>query len=234
MAKISPFSDWPVEALACSVSCTLCWARGVLVRSLIRSWFMLGMQASAEEAGLFWCKVFFRMVERWSDKWAGGLKVLTVPRCPLSWDVFSVMCSLDLPALLVKSTLLRKKCRFLHGFAPAFECFWVMLRAELFCWTLWMPAFGCNTEMGCSFSAAFLELLGCVRLNGKGLVHGFSFLALPCRKTPKWWKLKFWLIEIFKSRGEWDTYSQRFLLPFTVRQAKAGGSWKMKGLGKHR
>lgn len=179
MAKY-PFSDWPAELLACSVSCTLCWARGVLVRSLILSWFMLWTQASAEEAGLFWCKVFFRMVERWWDKWAGGLKV---PCCTLSWDVFSVMFSSDFPALLVKSTLIRKTCRFLLGFAQPFDCFWVMLHAALFCWTLWMPAFDCKTEMGCSFSAAFLEVLECVRLKGKGLVHGFSFLALPCRKT---------------------------------------------------
>lgn len=182
MAKF-PFSDWPVEPLACSVSCTLCWAWGVLVRSLILSWFMLWMQASAEEAGLLWCKVFFRTVARWWDKW--GLKLLIAPCCPLGWDVFSVIFSLELPVLIVKSTVLCKTCRFLLGFAWAFDSFWVMLCAASFCWTLWMPAFDCKTEIGCSFSAAFLEVLECVRLKGKGLVHGFSFLALPCRKTPK-------------------------------------------------
>lgn len=233
MAKC-PSSDWPAELLACSVSCTPRWARGVMERSLILSWVMLWMQASAEEAGLFGCKVFLWTVERWWDKWAGGLTVLTVPCCPFSWDVFSVMCSSALPALLVKSTLLRKTCRFLLGFVRPFDCSWVMLRAALFWWTPWMPAFDCKTEMCCSFSAAFLEVLEYVRLKGKGLVHCFSFLVLPCRKTPKCWKLKLWLIQIFKSRGEWDTYSQRFLLPLTVGQAKAGGSWKMEGLYKHR
>lgn len=195
---------------------------------------MLWMQATTEEAGLFWSKVFFGVVERWWDKWAGGLKVLTVPSCPLSWDLFLVMLSSDLPGLLVKSALLCKTCRFLLGFACPFDCFWVMPHAALFCRTLWIPASDCKTEMGCSFSAALTEVLECVRLKGKGLGRCFSFLALPCKKTGKCWKLKPWLIQFFKSRGEWETYSQRFLLPFTARQAKVGGSWKRERLCEHR
>lgn len=175
MAKC-PFSDWPAELAcwtwACSVRCAPPWAWGVLERSWILSWVMLWMQASA---GLCWCKVSFWMVERWWDKWAGGLKVLTVPCCPLSWDVFSVIFSSALPTLIVRSTLLRKLCKCLLGFARPFDCSWVMLRAALFWWTPWMP------EMCCSFSAAFLEVLEYVRLKGKGLVNCFSFLVLPCR-----------------------------------------------------
>lgn len=233
MAKC-PFSELPVELLACSVSCTLCWAWEVALRSLILSWFMLWAQASAEEAALFSWQMLFGMDERWWEKWAEGLKLVTAARCPLHLDVFSATFLSETSPLLVRSARLCETCGYLLWFARPFDCFWVTLHAALLCWILRLPGFGCKTELGCSYSAAFLEFLQCERLKGKGLVHGFSFLVLPCRKTPKCWKWKIWLIKIFKCRGEWDTYAQRFLLPFTVRQAKAGGRWKVEGLCKHR
>lgn len=175
-------TDLPVELLACSVSCTLCWACDIMVRSLILSWFMLWMQASAEEADLFWCKVLCGVDVSWWDKWAVGLKV-ALPCCPLHLDLISLTFPSHLPALLGESTLLCETCGYLVWFAWLFDCFWLMLHAALLCWTLWMPGFDCKAEMGCSYSTAVLEFLECERLKGKGLVHGFSFLALPCRKA---------------------------------------------------
>lgn len=49
--------------------------------------------------------------------------MLIVPCCPLGWAVFSVIFSLALPVLLVKSTVLCETCRFLLGFVRAFDSF---------------------------------------------------------------------------------------------------------------
>ncbi len=183
---------WPVELLGkppCAVGCVFWLAWAVLVESLRLSWFMLSKQASAlragraEAAALFWCTALLPTDDRGLGKAAEALNVLEGPDCPDSWDVLSAAFPLDVPEPLVESASLFNAAGCLIGFA--FWVFWRALHALLSGWTAWVPVLGCEAGRGCWFSVAILELLGCDRLKGIGLVHGFFFLAFPCREMMK-------------------------------------------------
>lgn len=179
----------PVELLGqlpCVVGSVFWLSWADLVESLRLSWFMLSKQASAlragraEEVALLWCTALLRRGDRGLDKVAEVLNVLEGPDCPDSWDVLSVAFPWDFAEPLVESTLLFNAAGCLIGFA-----FWVFRRALhplLSGWTAWVPVLDSETVRGCWFSVATLELLGWDRLKGIGLVHGFFFLAFPCRK----------------------------------------------------
>lgn len=180
-----------LEKLPCTVSCMFWGAWAVLVGSLRLSRFMFSTQASAltaacaEEVALFWCKALLETDDgRW-DKLAEVLCLLKGPYCPASWDAFSIVFPLGFPVLLVESTSLSKEAGCLVSFALLFGVFRRALHAFLLYWTAWVLVLDCETGRGCSFSVVILELLGCDRLKGIGLVHGFFFLAFPCRENDK-------------------------------------------------
>lgn len=182
--------DLPVEhleKLPSPVGC-LFWGRwDVLVGSLRLSRLMLSTQASAltvacaEKMSFFGCKVL-EMDDGRCKRWAEDFNVLKGPCCPANRDSFSVFFPFDFPVLLVESTMLSTAAGCLVCFALLFGVFWRAMHAFLLCWTARLLVLGCETGRHCSFSVAILEFLGCDRLKGIGLVHGFFFLAFPCRK----------------------------------------------------
>lgn len=164
----------------------------VLLGSLRLSRFMLSKQASAlkaacaEVAALFWCVVLLWMDDRGWDKVPEVLNLLEGPDCPDSWVVSSVAFPLNRPEAFVESILLFNVAARVVGFALMFWVFRRVLRTLLSGWTAQVPVLDCETVRGCWFSVATLELFDCDRLKGTCRVHGFLFLALPCRKMIKY------------------------------------------------
>lgn len=168
-----------LEKLPCVVSGIFWLAWDVFVGSLRLSRFILSEQASAfraasaEEAALFWCILWSGIDDRGLDK------IVPAPDCPDLWDVSFNFFPLDFPVPMDESTLLFNKARCLAGFALMFWVFRWALCPSL-SWQK-IPVLDWEEIKGCWFSVAILKLLGCDRLKGIGLVHGFFFLAFPCR-----------------------------------------------------
>lgn len=166
-----------LEGLPFAVSCMSWGTLGVLVGDLRLSRFMLSTQACAEDAPLFWGKVLFETDNGGWDEFAEVFNLAEGTHCPGGWDVFPW----DFPAPLVESTLLSKVAGCLVSFELLFGVFRRSLHIFLVGCTAWVAVLDCETVRSCSFSVVTLELLGWDRLKGIGLVHGFFFLAFPCR-----------------------------------------------------
>lgn len=168
------------------VSCGFWLACDVLVGSLTLTGSVLVKQFSAlrdgcaEEGALLWCIALLEIDDRGLDKVVEGLNVLQGPDSPDVWIVLSVLFPWDFSVPLVEPPVLLTIVRCLEGFEFMLWVFRLALHILFSGWTTWVPVCDCK---GCWFSLAVLELLGCDRLKGTGLVHGFFFLAFPCSKT---------------------------------------------------
>lgn len=147
--------------------CMFWGALHVLAGDLRLSRFVSSTQEPAEEVILLSGKVLI-------ESFAEDFNFLEGPQCPAVWGVFPT----DFPAPCVESTLLSDA-------AGGLDSFTVPFRRSLFIFSLWcrgrLAVLDSEALWSGSSSVVTLELLGCDRLKGIGLVHGFFFLALPCR-----------------------------------------------------
>lgn len=160
------------KGLPFAAICMLWGAQRVLVGDLRLSRFMSSTQDCADDVALFCGKVLIESYE-----FADVLNFLEGPQCPAVWGVFPW----HFPAPCVESTLL-------SGEAGGLDCFeFGVFRRSLHVFLLWcrgrVAVRDRVTDWSGFSSAAPLELLGCDRLKGIGLVQGFFFLALPWRNT---------------------------------------------------
>lgn len=160
------------EGLLFAAICVLWGAPRVLVGDLRLSRFMSSTQDCAEAVALFCDKV---LIESW--EFTNVFNFLEGPHCPPVWGVFPW----DFPAPCVESKLS-------SDVAGGLDCFeFGVFRRSLQMLLLWcggrVAVLDRGTVWSGSSSAVTLELLGCDRLKGIGLVQGFFFLAFPYRNA---------------------------------------------------